>query len=124
MIREVLSEAVRLNPTTQSVVNLLSDADPVLGPKANVLFLRMLTKRISDSEQEEMANEIRNIIGRIPDPKQVARLRYSFDAAFHELKDEVAAPNRIGSMISNTLKSGNQAEEPETFTIKSIAKAG
>lgn len=123
MVRGILSEAVRMNPRTESVVNMLNKADSILGPKTTVLFLRTLSKRISDSEGESIANEIRQIISQNPYPKQVARLRYAFDAAYEDVKDEVVAPSKIDDMISSTLKSAEE-QNPQSFSIKSIAKTG
>lgn len=121
VVRSVIVEAVMLSKQQMAAKVALDKVVSVAGAKAGVLFSRILSKRISPEEIEQMAGEVRAMAAK--DPKAV-RL---FDQALEDAQAGVKAQSSIGDMISSTLNAApasTPTKKPaDTLSFKSIARA-
>lgn len=97
LIRATLTEAIELSTQQKTVKRALDDVAQASGGKAAVLFSRIMTKRISQEEIDQMADEVRTMAQ--ANPKVVQQ----FNVALEDTLAGVEAPNRLGDMISQTL---------------------
>jgi hypothetical protein len=114
-LASMVSEAVMLSPQQVAAKAALAKANPAAGGKAGVLFSRMLSKRITPEEADQMAGEVRALAA------ADARAVRTFDVALEDLQASQQAPSRIGDMISTTLKAASPAPG-QSIAFKSVAR--
>ena len=110
---EALSEAVQLTPQQFAVKQALEKTNTIAAQKANVLFLRLASKRIGKDEAEQMADEVRSMIAKDP---QATKL---FNSAFADAQ----AKDHIGGLISSTLAEPQAPQPGQSISIRSVARA-
>lgn len=119
IVRETLelAEAVELDTQKQSFIKSLMAMDRVAGTKANILLLRMLSRRIGEEESETMADEVRKMISSLSDKAKAAQLKTDFNSAYEDIRDELPSSKRIGDMISATLHGSKQPHSLQTLQM-------
>lgn len=119
VIRNVIVEAVMLSKQQMTTKAALDRVDSTAGAKAGLLFSRILSKRITPEEIEQMAGEIRQMVTKDPNATKL------FNTALEDAQASMAAQSNISNMISSTLNStpAPVKKSGDTLSFKSVARS-